>query len=205
MDTHQCDDLFHAAIEGHAACVREFIANGANPNAVDEVGKTALHWVCFVGGPDVLDVRILIDAGANMDAVDSYNRTPMHTAAFFGRTPTVLGLVNAGANVDAVDRSGKTPLRRATDGKHKECANMLAVRILADRRNLTNDEWDLIPPESNIGHLLPVVMTRDGRDAAAKLVSKLPAEKQKVLETAATCLSYFVHHDVVEQILVRCV
>jgi hypothetical protein len=191
-------------MEGHAACVREFIANGVNPNAVNDDGKTALHLACIVGGPEVLDVRVLIRAGANMDAADSYDRTPMHIAAVFGRTPTVLGLVSAGANVDAIDRSGRTPLQLAKDYKHKECAKALAVRILDDR-NLTDDEWDVITPGSNIGYLLPVVMTRDGRDAAAKLVSKLPEEKQKVLETAAMCLSRLVHHDVVEQILARCV
>jgi len=49
------------------------------------------------------------------------------------------------------------------------------------------------------------VMTRDGRDAAAKLVSKLSEEQQKVLETATMCLSRFVSRDVAEQILVRCV
>lgn len=76
---------------------------------------------------------------------------------------------------------------------------MLADRALAD------DEWDLIPEESDIGHLLPVVMVRDGRDAAAKLVSKLPAEKQRVLQTAALCLSHFLSRDLGEQILVRCV
>ena len=47
-------------------------------------------------------------------------------------------------------------------------------------------------------------MTRDGRDAAAKLVARLPKEKQKVLETAAMCLSRVVLRDVAEQILVRC-
>ena len=204
MDTHRCDDLFDAAMEGHAACVREFIANGVNPNAVDEAGKTALHLACFVGGPDILDVRVLIDAGGNMNAADSYNRTPMHIAAFFGRTPTVLGLVNAGANVDVIDRSGRTPLELAKDNEHKECAKALAVRILAVRV-LTDDEWDVVPEGSDIGNLLPVVMIRDGRDAAAKLVSKLPAEKQKVLETAMLCLSRFVSSDLVEQIAVRCV
>ena len=48
-------------------------------------------------------------------------------------------------------------------------------------------------------------MARDGRDAAAKLVSKLPEEKKKVLETVAMCLSRVVLRDVAEQILVRCV
>jgi hypothetical protein len=83
-------------------------------------------------------------------------------------------------------------------------SSLLAVRMLADRA-LTDDEWDLVPPDGDLGHLLPVVMARDGRDAAAKLVSKLPAEKRKVLETATMCLSRFVHHDVAEQILVQCV
>ena len=92
----------------------------------------------------------------------------------------------------------------AVEKSHKECAKILIIRILADRF-LTDDEWDLIPTDFDIGSMLPVVMTRDGRDAAAKLMSKLPAEKRKVLETAAICLSRFVSRDVAEQILVRCV
>jgi hypothetical protein len=84
-----------------------------------------------------------------------------------------------------------------------KCVRMLVVRILVDRA-LTNDEWDLVPPDSDIGHLLPVVMTRDGRDAAAKLVSRLPEAKRKVLETATMCLSHFVRRDLVERIVVKC-
>ena len=76
--------------------------------------------------------------------------------------------------------------------------------MLADR-SLTDDEWELVPVDSDIGYLLPVVMTRDGRDAAAKLVARLPKEKQKVLETVMMCLSRVVLSDVAEQILVRCV
>ena len=81
---------------------------------------------------------------------------------------------------------------------------MLVVRLLSIR-SFTTAEWNLVPENSDIGHLLPVVMTRNGRYSAAKLVSKLPEAKRKVLQTAAMCLSRFVHHDVAEQILVRCV
>jgi hypothetical protein len=92
----------------------------------------------------------------------------------------------------------------AVEKGHKKCAEVLAVHILAER-SLTDDEWDFVPKDSDIGHLLPVVMARDGRDATAKLVSRLSEEKQKVLETATMCLSRFVSRDVAEQILVRCV
>ena len=43
-----------------------------------------------------------------------------------------------------------------------------------------------------------------GRDEAAKLVSRLPEDKRKVLETVAMCLSRFVSRDLIEPILVRC-
>ena len=83
-------------------------------------------------------------------------------------------------------------------------SRMLAVRILAER-NLTDDEWDLVPLDSDIGHLLPAVLARDGLDATAKLVSRLPEEKRKVLENAMLCLSRFVSRDLVERIAVQCV
>ena len=129
---------------------------------------------------------------------------PLHRAALGGHEACVRVLIAAGADPNVVNVGGNTPLQIAVEKGHRECAKILAVRVLADR-DLTDDEWDLIPVDSDIGHLLPVVMDRDGRDAAAKLVSKLPAEKQKVLETATMCLSRFVSRDVAEQILVRCV
>jgi hypothetical protein len=113
-------------------------------------------------------------------------------------------LVEAGADLNAVERDGKTPLQLAIEKGHRECAVVLAVRMLADRP-LTKYEWDLIPTDFDIGYLLPVVMTRDGRDAAGKLVSRLPEGKRKVLKTVAMCLSRVVSYDMAEQIMMRCV
>ena len=169
MDAQSGHDLRKAAHGGHESCVRELLVAGADPNAVNNYGRTSLHG-----------------------------------AARSGYEACVTTLIAAGADPNVVDVKGNTPLHWAARRGHRECAKILIVRILADR-TLTNDEWDLVPVDSDIGHCLPVVMTRDGRDAAAKLVSKLPAEKQKVLETVAMCLNRFVLRDVVEQILVRCV
>ena len=194
--------LILAVREGHGACTQILIDAGANPNVADTQGWSPLHWAGWYGHDAC--ARTLIDAGANVNVTDVVGRTPLYLAARGGHSVFIQKLVNVGANPYVVDNDGKTPLCVAVQKGHKEFVKTLLVCILTERA-LRDDEWDLISPDSDIGHLLPTVMTRDGRDEAAKLVSKLPEVTRKVLQTAAMCLSRFVHHDVAEQILVRCV
>ena len=77
------------------------------------------------------------------------------------------------------------------------------MRTLSDRA-LTDHEWDLVPPDSDVGRLLPVVLARDGQDAAARLVSRLPDQTRRVLATAAMCLSRRIPRDLIDPILVHC-
>ena len=234
MDTHSCNNLFTAAAKDHDSCVRELLASGANPNVVDNYGWTPLHWASYYGStcfqmladagadPNVVDnygwtplhrvalggykacVATLIAAGADPNAVNNHGYTSLHWAVYNNHEACVAALIAAGANPNIVNNLRQTPLQIAVKKDHRECMKILIIRILADR-DLTDDEWGLVPEESDIGHLLPVVMVRDGRDAAGKLVARLPKEKQKVLETAAMCLSRFVSRDVAEQIMIRCV
>ena len=186
----------------HTDCVQTLIDAGADPNMASDCGATPLHYAAC-SGHDAC-IQTLVAAGAKTNVVNVHGKNPLHSAVLYDREKCVRKLIDIGAVPDVYDNKGYTPLQLAVEKGHKECAKVLAVRVLADRA-LTDDEWDLIPADSDIGYLLPAVMTRDGRGAAAKLVSKLPAEKQKVLETAAMCLNRFVLRDVVEQILVRCV
>jgi ankyrin repeat protein len=234
MDTHSCNNLITAAYKDHDSCVRGLLASGANPNVVDDYGNTPLHCASYYGStcfqmladagadPNAVNkygwtplqrvalggykacVAVLIDAGADPNAVNNHGYTSLHWAVYNNHEACVAALIAAGANPNIVNNHRRTPLQLAVKKGHRECAKMIAVHVLA-YRDLTDDEWGLVPEESDIGHLLPVVMDRYGRNAAAKLVARLPKEKQKVLETAAMCLSRFVHHDVAEQILVRCV
>ena len=192
----------HWAVDIDADRVQTLIDAGADPNISDDRGETPLHYAALSGYDTC--IQALVAAGANLNITDVRGKTPLHSAVFNDREKCVRRLIDIGAVPDVYDNKIYTPLQLAVEKGHRECAKLLAVRMLADR-SLTNDEWDLISRGSDIGHLLPVVMTRDGRDAAAKLVARLPKEKQKVLETAAMCLSRVVLRDVAEQILVRCV
>jgi hypothetical protein len=127
----------------------------------------------------------------------------LHQATYNGCVAFVKTLIDAGANPDVINADG-TPLRLAVNGGHEKCVKILVECILANRA-LADYEWDIIPMVMDIGPLLPIVMARDGRDAAAKLVSRLPEEKRKVLETVTMCLSRVVLRDLVERITVRCV
>ena len=234
MDTHLCNNLTVAACKDHEACVATLLASGADPNVAGDSGYTPLIWASYYGStcfqmladagadPNVADNRgntplhrvalggykacfaALIAAGADPNAVNDDGYTSLHWAVYNNHEACVAALVAAGADPNIVNNHRRTPLQVAVRKGHRECAKLIAVHVLAERA-LTDDEWGLVPPGSDVGHLLPVVMTRDGRDAAAKLVARLPKEKQKVLETAAMCLSRVVLRDVVERIAVLCV
>ena len=184
-------------------CFNAFISAGANANIANKLGITPLHKALRLGRHAY--IQTLIDAGADPNIADRLGETPLHTAVRYERDIICLKkLIDSGANPGVADIGGETPLQLAIRNKNKKCVHILVVRLLSIR-SLTTAEWNIIPENSEIGHLLPVVMTRDGRYSAAKLVSKLPAEKRKVIQTAMMCLSRFLSHDLVERIVVQCV
>jgi uncharacterized protein len=91
-----------------AAMVRVLVAGGADVNAVDGSGRTAL-MVAADGSPRC--VRALLEAGARVNVADVDGQTPLHWAATMA---TAQLLLQAGADVHAVDRGGCTALHWAT-------------------------------------------------------------------------------------------
>lgn len=98
--------------------VQRELANGANINAKDENGKTALMKAISYSSPEV--VKLLIDAGADVNAVDNRGKTALILAATQCSYPVTKFLIEAGAKVNAKDYKGETAWYKAAsylDGK----------------------------------------------------------------------------------------
>ena len=121
--------LLDAARRSDAAAVRTALRAGANPNAAQGDGLTALHLAAEKGSLEV--TRLLIDAKANVEArsrIGGY--TPLHVAAQNAHAPVVTALLAAGASPRATTTTGgSTPLHLAAKALNGEAA----VRALLDK------------------------------------------------------------------------
>ena len=96
---------------------------GADIEARDEIGRTALMWSAFQGHDQML--AYLIDQGAEVNARDHGQRTALVWAAIAGRTGAVEVLLESGADASLVDADGKTAAVHAADEGHSDIGRRL--------------------------------------------------------------------------------
>ena len=96
--------LHRAAGIGNFEAVKALIAHGADVNAADDDGYTALHLA-----HGVYVVKELIDHDADVNAPDVNKWTPLHHAVQGADTFRVEALIAAGANINAKNNRGHTP------------------------------------------------------------------------------------------------
>merc|ERR1711964_498598 len=120
--------MIHARL-GHGECVGLLLAYGAEVNATDINGKTALMHAVYGRDPRCVDcMKLLLAYGAdpNMIARGNCNATALHIAAGTGQTPACVTLLLAcGADVDAQTQRGRTPLLVAVLHGHLRIAQVL--------------------------------------------------------------------------------
>ncbi len=107
-----------AAQHGDLEAVRRLLRDGADVNAAQGDGMTALHWAAERGDRELAEV--LIYAGARVDAGTRIGHyTPLHLAARAAHGQVVALLLEAGSDPDArTTNSGASPLHLAAGAGH---------------------------------------------------------------------------------------
>ncbi len=132
-----------AAMRGDRDSLRSLLQQGADVNAAQGDGMSALHWAAQRDDADL--VSMLVYAGANVGAVTRIGQyTPLHLAANAGNVAAVEALIKAGANVGArTTNTGATPLHMAALS-----GNADVIKALLDHGadiNAKESEWGQTP------------------------------------------------------------
>jgi ankyrin repeat protein len=123
-DRHGITALMYAAEVGSVDAMRVLIGHGADVNAQNDFGSTALMWAAS----DPSKVRLLLDHGAQVNLTARSGRTALIIAAFTNPSAEVVRLLLAkGAKVDVMDKRQVTPMNAATFGN-----DTATVRLLLD-------------------------------------------------------------------------
>src|SRR5262249_54551956 len=120
--------LMYAILYGDADVVGRLLEAGADPNARNDVGATALIWAV----DDVEKSRLLLKSGADANARSDDGRTPLLSATMrVGSADVVQLLLDHGANPSIGAHSSRgptTPLRQAADLGDEAVLRMLIGR-----------------------------------------------------------------------------
>jgi ankyrin repeat protein len=120
---HKATPLAWAAYNGDVEALTLLIDNGANLEAGNVNGCTALNLAGGMGNVDC--IKKLISSGATVDASNSFKKTPLLLAAGLGRTEAAKVLLDAGANWNHRDFNGSNALDRAREEDHEEVRKLL--------------------------------------------------------------------------------
>ncbi|KAF2974030.1 hypothetical protein EK904_011600 [Melospiza melodia maxima] len=108
------------AVEGMVA---ELINCQADVNAVDDHGKSALHWAAAVNNVEA--TLVLLKNGANRDMQDNKEETPLFLAAREGSFEAAKILLDHFANRDITDHMDRLPRDVAQDRMHHDIVQLL--------------------------------------------------------------------------------
>jgi ankyrin repeat protein len=124
--TYHLTILMRAAQYGRIGVVDSLLAFGADINAIDDLGETALMWTATAENPDM--IRFLLSKGAHVNAQDTAGFTALTKAAANGYVQNVRALLEGGADPSITTNAGDTALAWATKNKRAAVVMLLSGR-----------------------------------------------------------------------------
>jgi ankyrin repeat protein len=132
-----------AAEQRNRAAIRELLATGADVNAAQVDGMTALHWAVY--NDDAETAGLLVKSRANVNATNRYGVPPLFIACTNGNATLVRLLLDAGADANASLPGGETVLMTAARVGSLEALKALLARganpNAQERRDQTALMW----------------------------------------------------------------
>jgi ankyrin repeat protein len=179
-----------AAERRDRAGVRTLLQTGADVNAAQVDGTTALHWAA--DHDDAETVTLLVRAHANVNAVNRYGVPPLALASTNGNAAIVTLLLEAGADANATMKGGETALMLAARSGNAEAVKALLVRgaktDARERRGQTALMW----------------AAAEGHAAVVRVLIEAGADMKATVDSGATPFFFAVregHLDVVRVFL----
>uniref|UniRef100_A0A8B9P8I4 Neurogenic locus notch homolog protein 1 n=1 Tax=Apteryx owenii TaxID=8824 RepID=A0A8B9P8I4_APTOW len=161
------------AVEG---MLEDLINCHADVNAVDDLGKSALHWAAAVNNVEA--AVVLLKNGANKDMQNNKEETPLFLAAREGSYETAKILLDHFANRDITDHMDRLPRDIAQERMHHDIVRLLDEYNLVRSPPLHNGPLGaptlsppLCSPNSYIGNLKPAVQGKKARKPSTKGLS----------------------------------
>ncbi len=150
-------DLIDAVRNQDSSTVQSLLTDGADPNARQPDGATALHWAAYRDNAEL--VATLLDSGADVDAVNRLGASALYIAAKSGNGDLIEQLLKAGARPDVALELGETPLMTASQtGSVKGVRLLLAagadVNVRENSRNQTALMWAAAQGHTEVARLL---------------------------------------------------
>lgn len=133
--------LFDAVKLGSKKLTLYQLHNHANPNQLDELGNSPLHWAASIASGSITDLLLFYHANPNIR--NKKGQTALHVATQRGCYYITRRLLLYGADPNIQDAAGNTPLHLAAGHAHQESATNIASALItynADSSITNNNE-----------------------------------------------------------------
>lgn len=121
--------LLRAAFFGKTKCLNVLLEAGANDEAQDKTGRTALHLAACAGNVACLKA-LLNHSKSNINEKDKGENTPVHSAVIWNQMDCLIELCDAGADITIPNKQKRTPFQTAQKIQHLEMIQFLGIMQL---------------------------------------------------------------------------